>query len=169
MRFKNYLEKDQVSSSEINAFVSEWKNKLKSYGGCDFNLTAHFVKDRLNDPRNTPPVTIEEMNWLLETYLKQYGKSFKQDVENVKNNVAKPRGMNAKQITKEYGPNNLEWNVSGKIKDRSKLHIAFVMKQDNKQKGTCVLKPQTIIRTKNKKQTRGEYIEVSGIYEMKGE
>ena len=166
MRFKNYLDKQEISGAEVSKFVSEWKGKMKSYG-CDFQLTKHFVMDRLNDKRNTPSVTVEEMNWLMESYLKQYGKIFKQDVENVKNNIAKPRGTNAKAVTKEYGPNNLEWTVSGSIKDRSNLHMVFVMKQDNNQKGTCVLKPQTVIRTKNKKVTRGEYYEISGQYIMK--
>lgn len=160
--FRGYIQKD-ISKSEINKFVSDMNSKVKRYGA-KFELTNHFVNERLNDTRNVPPLTLREIEWVMRQWFKENETLFKRDVENIKNNIAKPRGINNKQIP--Y--NNLEWTASGKIKDRNFVHVVFALRQDGGQKGTALLLPQTIIRTKNKKVTKGEYYELKGELDLKG-
>lgn len=161
--FKGYLKKQEISKPEINRFVSDINSKIKQYGAT-FTLTNHFVNDRINDPRNNPPLTLAEIEWVMRQWFKENETLFKKDVENVKNNIAKPRGENKKQIPF----NNLEWTASGKIKDRNFVHVVFALRQDREKKGTAILLPQTIIRTKNKKVTKGEYYQISGELNLKG-
>ena len=91
MRFKKYLEKQEISKSEINRFISDINSKIKQYGAT-FNLTSHFVNDRINDPRNIPPLTLIEIEWVMKQWFKENETLFKKDVEDVKNNIAQPRG-----------------------------------------------------------------------------
>ena len=107
------------------------------------------------------------MKIILDTNFLMAVAQFKIDVENVKKNIARPRGINKKRIPH----NNLEWTISGSVKDRNSVHIVLALRQlkDNQgrgTKGTAILVIQSVIRTRNKKVTMGEYFDV-GTYEYK--
>jgi len=152
MRFKRYLT-ELVTNTEVDNFISRWKKIFASYGVNEFELSNHFLYDRLNDKRNNPPITIDEMNLVLNGFLKKMGKQFRVDIESVKNHVAKPRGKNKKDIPF----NNLEFAVTS---SSTKIKFVFVLKQNFNQKGTAVIVPMTIIRDKTFKIPKGEQIMV---------
>ncbi|MFW9969929.1 MAG: hypothetical protein ACFFDF_06985, partial [Candidatus Odinarchaeota archaeon] len=136
---------------EIKSFEARWLNKLKSYGLTHFEFSRHVDKLRLNDPRNTPPIEIEELDFVLDGFLKKMGSQLKTDIEKVKNNVAKRRGKNKNDIP----PNNLEFTVKSNSK---KINFTFALKQNFKTKGTAVIVPITIMRKKGWKTIKGEEI-----------
>jgi len=165
MRFGEYLN-EEVSREESDRFKAKWRDEVGKYGAT-IKGSEHFDKDRLNDPRNKPPITTEELDWLLSAWFDKHKNQFKKDVEAVKENIARPRGINKKRIPH----NNLEWTISGSVKDRNKIHIVLALRQLKDQqgkgtKGTAILVIQSVIRTPNKKITMGEYFDV-GTYEMK--
>ena len=156
MRLQQYLkefEKRFITREEAHDFISKWKNKLKNFGVTEFEFSKHFGVDRLNHPRNNPPLAIEELDFMLSGFLQKVGTQFKKDVENVRNHTARRRGLNKKNIPE----NELEfaiWSKSHKIK------FAFVLKQDRHQKGTAIILPLTIIRHKTFKHTQGEAVHI---------
>jgi hypothetical protein len=166
MRLENYLN-EEVTEGEALRFKHKWRQELNRYG-VEIKGSEHFDKDRLNDPRNKPPITLEELDWLLSVWFNKHKEQFKKDVEDIKKNIARPRGINKKRIPH----NNLEWTISGSVKDRNNIHIVLALRQLKDQqgkgtKGTAILVIQSVIRTRNKKVTMGEYFNV-GTYEYQG-
>ncbi len=164
MRLGNYIK--EMTEAEVASFKNKWRKEVNKYGA-ELKGSEHFDKERLNHPRNKPSITAEELDWLLESWFKKHSAQFKIDVENVKKNIARPRGINKKRIPH----NNLEWTISGSVKDRNSVHIVLALRQlkDNQgrgTKGTAILVIQSVIRTRNKKVTMGEYFDV-GTYEYK--
>lgn len=149
MRFKKYLT-EEISDSEIRNFISRWKFKLKSYGVTEFDLSIHSFK-RLNHERNNPPISIDDLDFVLENFLKKIGNQFRNDVNDVRNNTAKRRGINKKQIP----PNNIEYTVKSNSK---KINLAFVLKQDRNTKNTAIVLPITMIRKNGFKTIKGEEV-----------
>lgn len=147
MRFKIYL-RELVTVDVAKDFINRWKAKLKTYGVTEFDLSNHFLLDRLNDKRNSPPIKVDELDFLLDGFLRHMGRQFKEDVSNVKNHTAKRRGLNKKQIPE----NELEFAVTS---NSTKVNFVFVLKQDYNQKGTALVLPLTIIRKKTFKVTKG--------------
>lgn len=150
MRFKQYL-KEEISGTEVNDFISRWKTKLKSYGVTEFKLSDHFLKDRLNDKRNSPLIRIEELDLVLNGFLSKVGSQFAKDVDAVKKHIAKKRGFNKKQIP----DNEFEFAITS---NSTKVNFVFVLKQDHHKKGTAIVLPMTIIRKKKFKLTKGEQV-----------
>lgn len=151
MRLKQYLQED-ISKKEADDFITKWKAKLKSYGITHIEMSTHFLIDRMNHSRNKPPITIEEMDFMLNGFLKQVS-SFREDIENVKNHKAKPRGKDKKKLNF----NELEFAIWNKA---SGIKFVMVLKQDRKKKGTAMVLPMTIIRDKKLKHTQGELVEI---------
>lgn len=147
MKFKLYLN-EQVEKAEVDKFASKWKSKLAPYGVTNFEVSTHWIKDSLNNSRNNPPISIEELDFILNMFLKKMGSQFKTDVENIKNHTAKKRGLNKNEL------NNNEYEYV--IKSASN-HIALpiVLKQDFKKKGTAVIVPVTVQRKKGYKVNKG--------------
>ena len=45
-------------------------NQKLTQENMSFKMSVHFIRDRMNHPRNTPPITITEMqNYLIAYYL----------------------------------------------------------------------------------------------------
>jgi hypothetical protein len=150
MRFKNYL-MERIEKSEAQEFVNRWKNKLKGIGLTHVEFSTHFIEDRLNDKRNNPPIEIEELDSIMDGFMRKFGSQFIKDIENVANHTAKKRGFNKKAI-----PNNeYEFTVTS---TSSKVNLVFVLKQDRNKKGTAMILPMTIQRKKNWKVTKGDHI-----------
>lgn len=154
MRLYKYLNEREdlkkISDQEIQDFIKRWKSKLKSYGVTEFDLSTHGFK-RMNHERNSPPISVDDLDFVLEGFLRKMGSQFKKDVENVKKNIAKKRGINKQDIP----PNNLEFTVKSASK---KVNLAFVLKQDRNQKGTAIVLPITMMRKKAFKTIKGEEI-----------
>lgn len=151
MRLNKYLK--EMGGDDSSKFISKWKSELKGYGLTHVEFSTHFIKDRLNHPRNKPPITLEEMDFMVKGFLKKVGTQFRKDIEDVKNHRAKPRGKNRKKLN--Y--NEIEfaiWNPKSTIK------FVMVLKQDRKEKGTAMILPMTIIRDKTLKHTQGELVEI---------
>ena len=155
MRLKQYLnEKNEttaITRAEVTDFNNRWKSKLKAYGVTEFALSTHFNADRLNHKRNVPPLTIKELDFVLEKFLQKVGPQFKKDVENVKNHTVKRRGVNKDQIPE----NELEFAITS---NSTHVKFVFVLKQDWHKKGTAIVLPMTIIRKKNFKVIKGERV-----------
>ncbi len=153
MKLKPYLDSinEQVTDQEANDFVKRWKSKLKSYGLTHIEFSTHFIRDRLNDKRNSPPIKVEELDHVMQGFLNKFGDQFKKDVANVANHTAKKRGFNKKAIP----DNEYEFTVSS---NKSKVNLVFVLKQDRHTKGTAMILPMTIQRKKNWKVTKGDHI-----------
>ena len=112
-------------------FVNEWRKEINKYGA-ELKGSEHFEEERLNHPRNKPPITTEELGWLLDTWINEHSDQFKKDIEDVKKNIARPRGINKKRIPH----NNLEWTISGNVKNRNYVHIVLALRQLKDQTGT---------------------------------
>jgi len=140
-----------VTKDQAQDFISRWKSKLKSYGVTEVEFSTHFIVDRLNDKRNSPPISIDELDFVMNGFIKKMSSQFKKDVENVKNHTARKRGVNKKNLN----DNEIEYTVSS---NSNKINFAFVLKQDFKKKGTAVVLPITIIRKKNFKLKQGEQV-----------
>ena len=140
-----------VTNQDVAKFISKWKGRFKGYGVTEFDLSDHFLLDRLRDKRNNPPISTDELDFVLSGFLRKMGTQFKKDVENVKNHTAKRRGFNKKAIPE----NELEFTVSSKS---TKVNFVFVLKQDFHQKGTAIVLPMTVMRKKKFKVTKGEEV-----------
>ena len=155
MRFQIFLnekmDRKYVTKEEADGFVSRWKSKLKSYGITWVEFSTHFILERLNHSRNNPPIQVDELDYMLEGFLKKVGTQFKKDVENVKNHTQKKRGLNKHLIP----DNELEFAITSKSND---VKFVFVLKQDRHKKGTAMILPMTIIRKKKFRITKGEQV-----------
>lgn len=54
-----------ITAQEISKLENDINNKLLSFNA-QFVMTVHFSVDRLNDPRNKPPITIEELESIFD-------------------------------------------------------------------------------------------------------
>ena len=161
MRFKKYLDENghnghvkdngYISNTDAKEFEKKWLNKLKSYGATAFELSTHFGVERLNHKRNQPPLTIKELDFVLNGFISKMGSQFKKDIDAVKKHIAKPRGMAKKSIP--Y--NNLEYGI---ISKSTGIRFIFALKQDRKQKNTAIVLPVTIKRDKKFKINKGEEV-----------
>lgn len=153
MRFKEYLTEMPmpITRKEVTDFNNRWKSKLKAYGVTEFGLSTHFDAGRLNHKRNNPPLTIKDLDFVLEGFLKKVGGQFKKDVDNVKNHTAKRRGVNKDQIPE----NELEFAITS---NSTHVKFVFVLKQDYHKKGTAIVLPMTIIRKKKFRVIKGEQV-----------
>ena len=147
------IEKKYVTAEEVKDWITRWKSKLKSYGVTEFDVSNHFLLDRLNHSRNNPPISVKEMDFVLDGFLRKVGSQFKKDVEAVKNHTAKRRGINKKDLKE----NELEFAVTSISTD---IKFVFVLKQDFHKKGTAIVLPVTIIRKKQFRVTKGEQVVV---------
>lgn len=142
---------EYVDKQGAKDFINRWKNKLKSYGLTEAEFSDHFIIDRLNHKRNNPPITTDELDFLMNGFIKKMGSQFKKDIENVKNHTAKKRGFNKKELN----DNEIEYTVSS---NSNNINFAFVLKQNFKKKGTAVIVPITILRKKKFRLLKGEQV-----------
>ncbi len=152
MRFQNYLN-EEITNPDIKDFESRWKAKLAPFGITNFEFSKHSGKLKLNHDRNKPLVDIEELDYVMNGFIRKMGSQLKKDVVNVKNNTAKKRGIKKQEIP----PNNLEFTVKSAS---NKVNFVFVLKQDRKTKGTAMILPITMMRKKNFKIKKGEEVMV---------
>ena len=145
---------EYITKENADAFVNKWKFTLKSYGITHVEFSTHFFNERLNHPRNQPPITIEEMDKMLTAWIDKTGTQFKKDVNSVKAHTLKPRGKNKNALNF----NELEIAIHSK---KTGIKFVIVLKQDRHQKNTAILLPTTIVRDKSKLiHTQGELVEV---------
>jgi predicted HNH restriction endonuclease len=150
---KNLIDKyltESVSNQEADDFMNRWKTKLKTYGITHVESSIHF-KDQINNKRNVPPITIKELDFVLDGFFKKFGSQFKKDIENVKNHTAKRRGVNKKQLKE----NEYEFTVKSKS---TFVNLVFVLKQDRFKKGTAMILPMTIMRKRNFGTLKGDEV-----------
>lgn len=151
MRFNTYL--TEGTPQDIKSFESKWKSKLMSLGVTNFEFSNHAGKLRLNDRRNNPPITFEELDFVMDGFIRKMGSQLRKDIDNVKNNIAKKRGIKKEAIPR----NNLEFTIKSV---KTKINFVIVLKQDRKTKGTAMILPITVQRKKGWKTTKGEEIVV---------
>lgn len=145
-----------VTDAESRKFVDTWHSTIKSVFGADFRLSNHFIKDRLNDKRNKPQISVCELTFVLNKFFKKFAKQFKDDVEDVKNNVAKGRGKNKDKLNR----NEFEYVISSRS---TGINFVFALKQNRNQKGTAVMLPMTVMRKKGFGVNKGEQIIVEDL------
>ena len=163
MRFKNYLQED-VSMADVKEFEKKWLSKLKPMGLTAFEFSTHVGKLRLNRKENIPPITPEELDFVMNAFVNKIGSQLKKDIQAVANNTAKkshPLGVINKN---DVPPNNIEYTIKS---NSTKINMAMALHQDKKaggsmdnttakqMKGTAVLVPITILRKKGFKTNRG--------------
>ena len=91
MRFKKYLDENghnghiknngHISHGDAKEFEKRWLSKLKPFGLTAFELSTHFGVERLNHKRNNPPLTIKELDFVLDGFIKKMGSQFKKDID----------------------------------------------------------------------------------------
>lgn len=86
MRFKEYL-LENTTQTDINSLEKFADNLLKKYD-IDVEFTRHFL-DRINDNRNDPDITIQEL------------KNFFKKIESKKGMRIKQAGINVEVILKD--------------------------------------------------------------------
>ena len=162
-KFKQYLNiNEEVTPQELTDIVNRWKNQLKSYGVTWVEPSIHFKAERINDKRNVPPLKVEELDFVMDGFLRKVGSQFKKDVENVKNHTARRRGKNKNKIPE----NEFEFTVKSVS---TKVNLVFVLKQDRNEKGTAVIVPMTVMRKKNFGTLKGDEVIVERRRYNKGE
>ena len=76
-----------ISLSEISVLEAVLNEKF-SKERLKFKMSVHFVKDRMNDPRNTPTITITELqgifNRLTTIYISQLMRLNHHDTFNIR-------------------------------------------------------------------------------------
>jgi hypothetical protein len=147
MRFIKYL-KEEVNTSDLQNFEGRWLSKLKSFGLTEFEFSKHLRLDRINHPRNVKPITIEDLDFVMDGFIRKMGNQLKKDIEDVKNHTAKKRGKNKQNIP----DNNLEYTIKS---SKTNIALSIALKQNFKQKGTAVIVPITIKRQKGWKLKQG--------------
>lgn len=60
-----------ISQRDVTALESRINSKLTGYNA-EFIMTIHFSVDRLNDARNTPPITIPELENIFDRLINQH-------------------------------------------------------------------------------------------------
>lgn len=60
-----------ISESDIRTLESNINDKLAVYNA-QFIMTVHFTLDRLNDPRNIPPITIGELEGIFDKLIENH-------------------------------------------------------------------------------------------------
>lgn len=141
MRFINYLN-EQIDSGQITSFLTRWNQKLSSsFGLTDIEASAHWLRDRVNDTRNVPPIKIEELDFVLDMFFSKMGTQFRKDVDDVKKNIAKKRGKRKQDIP----PNEIEYAIKS---ISTKIALVIVLKQQNHAKNTAIIRLVTIMRKK---------------------
>jgi putative transposon-encoded protein len=165
MRFKQYLS-EEVNMGEVKAFEKKWLAKLKPMGLTAFEFSSHMGKRdfRINRPENIPPITADELDFVMDAFVRKIGSQLKKDIQAVATNTAKkthPLGMKNKN---DVPPNNIEYVIKSKS---TKINLAIALHQDKKQggemgsvsnrglKGTAVIVPMTILRKKGFVTNRG--------------
>jgi hypothetical protein len=165
MRFENYL-KEEVTMGEVKAFEKKWLSKLRPMGLTAFEFSKHMgSRDfRINRKENIPPITADELDFVMNAFVSKMGSQLKKDIQDVANNTAKkthPMGVKNKN---DIPPNNIEYMIKSAS---TKINLAIALHQDKKQggemgsvsnkglKGTAVIVPMTILRKKGFKTNRG--------------
>ena len=145
-----------ITMSQSEKFKERWDVALRKVFGVVFSMSKHYLYDRQGDPRNEDPITICELDLMLQDFITKRGREFMKDVDEIKRGVAKPRGINKEKIPH----NNLEFVITSRSCD---INWVMVMKQDYKKDGTCVILPSTIMRKRGFKVNKGERIMVEGV------
>ncbi|MEZ8020794.1 hypothetical protein ACED63_20435 [Vibrio splendidus] len=60
-----------ITTQEIESLEQRINSQLASKNA-QFIMTIHFVSDRLNDPRNIPPITIKELEDIFEKVINNH-------------------------------------------------------------------------------------------------
>ena len=60
-----------IAKTEIKTLENQINKKLVTYS-TSFIMTVHFVRDRLNDSRNNPPITIRELADIFDRLIDKY-------------------------------------------------------------------------------------------------
>jgi hypothetical protein len=162
---QQYLSED-VSNADIKQFENKWLAKLKPMGLTAFEFSSHMGKRdfRINRKENIPPITADELDFVMTAFVSKIASQLKKDIQAVANNTAKkthPLGMKNKN---DVPPNNIEYVIKSKS---TNINLAIALHQDKKQggemgsvsnrgmKGTAVIVPMTILRKKGFVTNRG--------------
>lgn len=144
-----------ISNKDARAFITKWEAAINRFFGATFDVTDHFIIERLNHTRNQPAISTCELTFVMNKFFKKYQKQFKKDVQDVKDGVAQPRGKNQKGLN----GNELEYVVRS---ESTLINFVFVLKRDRGEPGTAILLPQTIIRKRGFKTIKGVEVFVEG-------
>lgn len=60
-----------ISQQEATQFEKTLNNKLQQFG-TEFVMTVHFAVERLNDPRNEPPITLQELESIFDRLIEHH-------------------------------------------------------------------------------------------------
>lgn len=126
---------------DMNAFEKRWLAKLTPFGLTHFEFSKHMNKLRINDKRNNPPITSEDLDFVLDGFVRKMGTQLRKDIDDVKKHIAKKRGKNKQDIP----DNNIEYTIKS---NSTKVNMAIALKQNFQTKGTAVIVPITIQRKK---------------------
>lgn len=144
-----------VTSAEANSLIAKFK-KVFNIINVDFNLSTHFIVDRLNDSRNKPNVAACELDKVLTKFIQKMSKQLRDDVWDIENRKVKARGKRTEQIR----PNNYEYGI---ISKSTGLAVILALQPNPKGRNKVRVNMVTIMRKKGFHVNQGEEVMVEGV------
>lgn len=141
-----------VKEADAKQLVSHFK-KVFGTIGAGFSLSYHALMDRMNHPRNKPPVTADEFKLVLTKFIQKHSKQLMDDISDVKNRTVTPRGKKADTIR----PNNFEYGITSKS---TGIAIILAIQPDNYGRTPVRINIITIMRKRGFGVNKGEHIMV---------
>ncbi len=145
---------EPVSESEAMALIKKFK-KVFNVLDAGFNMSYHALVERLNHPRNKPPISACEFEFVMTQFVKKNSKQLMDDIWDVKNRKVTPRGKRADQIR----PNNYEYGITSRS---TGLAIIMSIQPDPKNRGGARINIITVMRKRGFGVNQGEHIMVEG-------
>lgn len=144
------------SKTQIRGFIDAWKTACRKFFDSAFDLSNHFLYDRLTHERNYKDISTCELTFVFNKFFKANVSMVKQDAQAVKDGTAVPRGRRREEMK----DNELEYVVSSRSTD---IHVVLVLKRDRGKAGTSVLLPVTIMRQRRFRASKGQHFIVEGV------
>lgn len=148
---------EHINSSEIKSIISKFQKVFNTLG-VDFTFSRHGgLGDRLNDPRNKPPISKCEFDAVMTSFVRKMGSQLFNDVKDIQNNNVKPRGKRINSIRK----NNFEYGIKSKSTGIA-IILALQPNPDKSSKFRVRVNIITIIRKPSFTVNQGETVIVEG-------
>lgn len=144
-----------IAEAEAMQLIKKFQ-KVFNIIKADFNFSAHALVDRLNHPRNKPPISACEFEFVMTKFVQKMSKQLQDDVWDVANRKVKARGKRTENIR----PNNYEYGITSKS---TGLAIVLALQPNHKGRNKVRVNIITVMRKHGFGINQGEHIMVEGV------
>jgi hypothetical protein len=122
MEFKKFYSfvNENVQRGQLK-YAEDFADKLFSKYGIDVEFTKHFI-ERVNDPRNKPEITLDELIQLFKKTAEKFGKEFSNEYETLQ------------VVVKDIVISNLDGSTDAVSKTNPKVEVKVIKPADVKNK-----------------------------------